>query len=118
MSDHQLSMFEQSVTQYESRVDVMRTTDPETSYQAGKSCDVARCENIFLRTLRLLKEATAYEIADYQGEWPDDESIRKRAGRLKQDGLIEVIGTKKGENGRSRELFRITDKGRRAIDGR
>jgi hypothetical protein len=117
MSELQTSMFDPKAT-VESKV-LVRTEDPQTSRQAAESVDVAECERIFLSALREIgTAATAYDIANHQQQWPNKDTIRKRAGGLKRKQLIQAID-RNGlvpQTGRACERFLLTAKGLASIE--
>lgn len=98
-----------------------RRSDPDTSQDAAAetAVKVERLELIFLRSLRRLgRVASAYEVADAQTEWSNAQTIRKRAGGLKNKGLIRRVD-RDGltPDGGSCERFELTDDGFAAING-
>lgn len=73
------------------RTELARRTDPITSHEAAAIVRVSPAERAFLEALSALGAGTAYDVAD-AAEYPNSETIRKRAGGLKAKGLIVVDG--------------------------
>jgi hypothetical protein len=99
---------------------LVRRTDPETSRQAAADLDVSRCEMVFLSALRKLGHpASAYEVAAAQRSWPNAETVRKRAGGLKEKTLIRVVDRlgKHPQTGRHVERFLLTGAGLLRVKG-
>lgn len=82
------------VSQYGSQIS--RKSDPETSKEAGGRVNVGEAKKLFLEGLRNCGiPSTANEVAiEFRSEMMQ-ESIRKRAGELVKDGVIEVTGKRK-----------------------
>jgi phosphoenolpyruvate synthase/pyruvate phosphate dikinase len=98
---------------------IVRPSDPQTSHAAAAAVQLGRCELIFLRSLHRCQPASAYEIAARQSEWPNHETIRKRAGGLKDSGMIRVIdrNATHPQTGNPVERFMLTGAGIQRIQG-
>ena len=98
---------------------LVRRRHPDTAREAAErtALSLQRNERIFLRSLKALgRRATAYEVAIAQTEWPNKETIRKRAGRLKDNGFIRRADREgRTPSGGPCERFELTEKGLRYL---
>jgi len=95
-----------------------RSTDPQTSKDAGKGFDKARTQAALLEGFRIYGEkgATAKEAAAAGMESRMDiESVRKRVNDLIGQGLVENTGERRRcvISGKGAGVYKITQEGRR-----
>jgi len=90
-----------------------RSTDPETSHEAGRAVDAAGQRERILKLLRVVPPSvqerlcglTADEI-DRTIEWRVTTAGR-RLSELKRRGLVEVCGERKTRSGRMAAVYRV-----------
>jgi hypothetical protein len=102
-----------------------RNTDPFTSIAAAASVKESTIVKTYVRILRYLDRygsATLEGLVTYVTGFPDTRSpsgTRTRVSVLVDFGLVEWTGrTAKGSSNRRMKLWRITDRGRLALEKR